>query len=163
MKEESKKEPEKEPGKGRVDATYSFSSVAKERVDRGESAFPHETAPYDKAGIGISRSEKLALPIQDIPLSDIVTVQKTVSPVKVEHFLTGGSSGPAVGEPMAVGSKFLNLGPWGVRTPDGKVYLEDGNTRGSAAAIRGDKSMPLKIVDVDSSGKWVGKATNKEN
>lgn len=137
------------------------SAVASSRVKDGQSAFTYADAPYDKGNLGIGRAAKLALPIEQVPIEKLRTVQRTVSPAKVEYFLKGGAS-PAVGEPMAPGSKFLNIGPWAVKTPDGTYYLEDGNTRGSALAIQGAQTMPLKVVEIDSSGKWIGRSTQNQ-
>lgn len=128
---------------------------AKERVKQGKSVFPQEKPPYDKSKLGISRQQKIDLPTKEISVSDIVTVQNTVNPAGVDYFLNGGK-GPAVGEPMAPGSKFLNVGPWAVKTPDGKYYLEDGNTRGAALVLQGKNTIPLKVVEVDKDGRWVG-------
>lgn len=129
------------------------------RVASGQSAFPHTSAPYNKNDLGISRSQKLALPETEVHFSELYTVQKTVNPVKVDYFVKGGTA-PAVGEPMAPGSKFLHVGPYAVRTHDGKLHLEDGNTRLSALAVRGKTSAKIRVVQLDQHGKWVGHPTS---
>ena len=138
------------------------SSIAKARVQEGLSAFPLEKPPYNKTKIGIKRQEILALHVEEIPISEISTVQRTINPQKVEYFVQGGEPSVKIGEPLAPGSKFLNLGPWAVKTPDGKYYLEDGNNRLSAMAIQGKETVPLKVVEVDENGKWIGQKDIKD-
>lgn len=142
------------PGKPRIEDSESEVELleeffvvnpesAKKRVIEGLSAFPLAKRPYDRAKFGITRQQKTTLPIEEIPVDEIYTVQRTVNPANVEYFLAGGkSSGP--------------FEPYVIKTHDGKYYLEDGNTRLSAMVIQGTKKVSVRVLEIDQNGKWIG-------
>lgn len=124
------------------------ADTAKARVADGRSAFPKVAAPYSKANLGISQNEKFNLPIENVPISQLVTSQKDVNPSKVDYFAKGGEDDPNA------------MQPYVIKVGD-KYHIEDGNHRLTADVLSGKTSIPIRVMTLDAEGKWDGKLASK--
>lgn len=120
------------------------ADTAKARVADGRSAFPRVAAPYSKAKLGISLANKFNLPIENVPVSKLVTSQKDVNPWKVDYFAKGGEDDPST------------MQPYVIKVGD-KYHIEYGNHRLSADVLNGKTSIPVRVMTLDADGKWDGK------
>jgi hypothetical protein len=107
-------------------------------------------AARERAGFhGHLSKEIREAPIKTIPLAGLITIQRSVSPERVEQYLQNPEMRPAErrGETSETHGGPIDY-PVVVQVA-GKRYIHDGHHRLVAAKLSGDSSAPVRFLNLD--------------
>lgn len=119
-------------------------------TSKGPAENDFKTMPFPINESGPKPGDAKAGPVIDHPLEGLIATQKNLYPDRVKQYFDGREVPEAHD---STGEKSI---PWGDGHPieivrkDGKNHITDGHHRATAAKLRGDTTIPARVIDLDA-------------